>query len=160
MPAGTVVRLGEGVGPPIASQLLNADSCFYINIVIIKELHGTPHMTLSVFPVCSSVPKMLALLQCYSHPPQDLDFLFSLHCNQKCLRLFQRTRLSPTSFIILSRPPHHPHVPAPPQLSRSLLPTSFLLSLSRLNFIDASSLKGGECEFQTLSHCVWPLLSR
>lgn len=155
--------------PLIDCQLQTVMWAAFFYIIIIS----TPRVTLSVFHVsrCTSGARLASIspLRCCSHLLQDLDFVFSLRRNQKCLRLFQHTRLSPTSFIILSlphppppactSPPHPPH-PSFLQLSHSLLPTSFLLSLSRLNFIDASSLKEGECEFQSLSHCVWPLLSR
>lgn len=97
-------------------------NCFYIDIIIIKK-------TTRNTSVCSSVPKpAYTLLQCYSHPPQDLDFIFPLHCNQKCLRLSQHTRLSPTSFIT-PPPPTRMYQTPPPPLSPALpFPPAHLFS--------------------------------
>lgn len=85
---------------------------------------------------------------------------FPLHCDQKPLRRLQLASRSTTSFIIFifflsfsasnhSHSHSHSHSHPPRPRSYCSLPTPSLppSSRSRLNFIDASGLRGGESEF-------------
>lgn len=85
----------------------------------------------------------------YFDPAQNLGFMFFLHRDPMGLGLFQHTSQSLSSFSTPPLPffPQYPDVPL--LFPASLLPLThlLLLSSSRLNFIDGSSVKRGEHEF-------------